>query len=207
MKNLRKLFLLMATLALLSFSLVGCGNVNSATSSKDSTEDTAKNDDADKDTTDNMGDDLDNAADDVGDAAEDVGDAAGDLAEDAGNAVGDLIDGSKGFDNYSDAHDYFLQEMGRNDSSAKYEVRNKKEDLVSYDGENQGYRFDLYNTAENADGDHKGTYYVDSKNGKIYQKNGKGKVKEVTIAAGTKTDSSAAEGVAGADNKKGSVNE
>lgn len=166
MKNLKKLLTLMTTLALLTFVLVGCGGVNSATDSKNSTE--AENDN--------------NVADDVGDAAEDVGDAVGDAAEGAGDAVGDLIDGSNGFDNYDDAHDYLMQQMGMNDTKANYEVRNEKKDLVSYDNENQGYQFELYDTATNKDGERKGIYYVDSKTGKIYEKDEKNNnVTEVTI--------------------------
>ena len=93
-----------------------------------------------------------------------------------------MIDGSNGFDNYDDAHDYFLQQMGNNDSAAKYEVRNESRDVTSYDDQNEGYQFELYDTANNAEGDRKGLYYVDKKNGKIYQRDEKSnKVNEVTM--------------------------
>lgn len=172
MKQFKKLLTLMSTLALMTFVLAGCGGVNSTTDAQNNTE--ANN--------------TNNVADDLGNAAEDVGDAVGDVAQDAGNAVGDLIDGSNGFDNYEDAHDYFMQQMGMNDTNANYEVRNAKKDLVSYDNENQGYQFELYDTANNKEGERKGIYYVDAKTGKIYLKDeANNKVTEVTINNATNT--------------------
>lgn len=173
MMKLRKCIAVMATMAVLSFAIVGCGSVNSATDSKGNGNNQSVSEDAD------------NAADDVGDAVDDVAQGVGDAVEDVGDAAADLIDGSNGFDDYDKAHDYFLQEMGFNDQNASYEVRDEKRDIVTYNGTEEGYRFELYDTANGAEGVHKGTYYVDKKNGKIYQKqDGKDKVKEVVINHG-----------------------
>ena len=170
MMKLRKCIAVMATMAVLSFAIVGCGSVNSATDSKENGNNQSVSEDAD------------NAADD---AVDDVAQGVGDAVEDVGDAAADLIDGSNGFDDYDKAHDYFLQEMGFNDQNASYEVRDEKRDIVTYNGTEEGYRFELYDTANGAEGVHKGTYYVDKKNGKIYQKqDGKDKVKEVVINHG-----------------------
>lgn len=171
MMKFKKLVTLMATLAILCFAVVGCGNVNDATDAKDN--DNKNN---------TVGEDANNASDDAANAVGDVADGAADVVDDVADGVADMIDGSNGFDNYDDAHDYFLQQMGNNDSAAKYEVRNESRDVTSYDDQNEGYQFELYDTANNAEGDRKGLYYVDKKNGKIYQRDEKSnKVNEVTI--------------------------
>lgn len=169
MMKFKKLVTLMATLAILCFAVAGCGKVNDATDAKD------KNNNA-------VGEDADNAANDAADAVGDVADGAANAVDDVADGVADMIDGSNGFDNYDDAHDYFLQQMGNNDSGANYEVRNESRDVTSYDDKNEGYQFELYDTASNAEGERKGLYYVDKKNGKIYQRDEKNNaVNEVTM--------------------------
>lgn len=198
MKKIKKMMVLMAVFAVMAFALTGCGGVNNATDSATTTENNAGN---------TTNDTSDNAGSAVGDAAQDVGDAVGDVAEGAGDAVSDLIDGSNGFDNYADAHDYFLQEMGRGNNGAKYEVRNEKKDLVSYDNNNKGYSFELYDTSSNSKGERVGQFYVDSKNGKIYQKNEKtneiDEYKINTKSNGNATNGTGAEGMTGTDGTNG----
>jgi uncharacterized protein (DUF2147 family) len=175
MKTMKKWGVLLGVFALLTFGLVGCGGVNSATDANNQT-----------DTDTNGTDDTDSVGDDIGDAAEDVGDAVGDVAEGAGDAVADLIDGTDGFDNYDDAHDYLLQRLGMKDTNANYEVRDENRELVSYDDTNEGYQFEIYDTSQNTDGEHKGTYYVDSKTGKVYRRKADDDtLKEVDVSVDT----------------------
>ena len=177
MMKFKKLVTLMATLAILCFAVVGCGNVNDATDAKNKDNNT-------------VGEDADKAGNDAADAVDDVADGAANAVDDVADGVADMIDGSNGFDNYDDAHDYFLQQMGNNDTAAKYEVRNESRDITSYDDKNEGYQFELYDTANNAEGDRKGLYYVDKKTGKIYQRDEKNNaVNEVTMKnTNTKND-------------------
>ena len=182
---MKKLVTLVATLGLLTFAFTGCGGVNSVTDARDnSTEDSVVGDVAD-----GVGDAVEDVADGVGDVAQDAGDAVGDVADGAadmvgdaadsvGNATSDLIDGTNGFDNYDDAHDYLIQQMGYYDNGATYEIRNENRELVKYDDSDkkrEGYEFELYDTAQSKAGKRLGTYYVDSKKGTIYQKDDAGK--------------------------------
>lgn len=181
----KKLVTLIATLGLFTFAFTGCGGVNSVTDAKDqTTEDSVVGDvadgigDAAEDLGDAAGDMAEDAGDAIGDVADGAADMVGDAAEGVGNATSDLIDGTNGFNNYQDAHDYLIQQMGYYDNGAVYEIRNENRDLVKYDdndSKREGYEFELYDTAQNKAGKKLGTYYVDSKKGTIYQKDDAGK--------------------------------
>lgn len=145
MKNL-KLFICMTCIAAIGcFLLVGCGK-NNSTSGNNTQENSSGSDNAN-------------------------GTGEGDVI---GGAVGDIADGigdmTSGFTNYKDAHDYFMDQMGRENSNAQYELRNESEDLTTYDGSTQGYHFELYDTANNSDGEKVGDFYLEPNSGKIYQK-------------------------------------
>jgi hypothetical protein len=99
-------------------------------------------------------------ADDVTDAADDIADGAMDAADDIAN----------GFDNYDDAHDYLLERLGKDDSDARYEVRNAKKGLSEYKKGAKGYYFEVYDTSGDKDKKY-GDFYVDRDNGKVYRKN------------------------------------
>lgn len=135
----------------------------------------------------------------VTDAADNVGDAAGDLAEGAGNAVEDVADGvgnavddlvgTNGFDNYDDAHKYFLETMGNYHADAKFEIRDEDKNLTDYQEGSKGYRFKLYDTSKNQEGELFGEFYVDADTGMIYRA---GDDKKVTEYRGMKDDGNAA---------------
>lgn len=145
MKKLHSYFYLMLTTVALSFALTGCGNsANGSTSGN------------------NDNNVLEDAADDVGTAVEDVADGIG-------NAVDDLV-GNGGFDNYNDAHDYFLDTMGSYHSDAKFELRDEDQELNDYQEGSKGYHFHLYDTSNNENGDYFGEFFVDATSGMIYQK-------------------------------------
>ncbi len=152
MKNIKKVFSLCLVLIMLSTCLAGCGTNNAGT-----TGDNALNE---------LGTDTKNAVNDAGDVAKDVVDGVEDVAEGTGN----LVTG-KGFNTYNDAHDYFLEQMGTGNNAAKYEVRNESQDLMEYQSGSKGYRFELYDTANDTNGTRVGEYYVDSATGLIYSKN------------------------------------
>lgn len=151
MKKTHSYFYLMLTTVTLAFILTGCGN-----STKGST--SGNNDN-------NV---LEDAVDDVGTAVEDVADGVS-------NAVDDLV-GNGGFDNYKDAHDYFLETMGSYHSDASFELRDEDQELNDYQEGSKGYHFHLYDTSKNKNGDYFGEFYVDATNGSIYQKDENGTV-------------------------------
>ena len=109
--------------------------------------------------------------------ADDVGNAVDDVADGVGDAVDDLV-GKGGFDNYSDAHDYFMDTMGSYHSDAKFELRDEDKNLNDYQEGSKGYRFNLYDTSSNTDGELFGEFYVDANSGAIYRKGDDGKVTE-----------------------------
>ena len=192
MKKTSKKILAMTTLTLLlSFATVGCGeeSMNDATGTDTDTTTVDPSTEDMTDETNNVGDNgndsmLGDAADSVGNAVGDiangVGDAVGDVANGIGNAANDVIDGvengidnmANGFDTYNDASDYLIGKFENYDNTGKYEVRNKKMDLVSYTNGKQGYEFEIHNTI-NGNDKTVGTFYVDKDNGKIYQKDKK----------------------------------
>lgn len=110
------------------------------------------------------------------DVVDNVGDAAEDVIDGVGNAVDDLV-GDNGFDNYSDAHDYFLDTMGNYHSDAKFELRDEKKDLVDYQEGSKGYHFNLYDTSDDS-GKMFGEFYVDATSGLIYRVGDDGKIQE-----------------------------
>lgn len=175
MRIIKKLFTLMTTLAVMSVTLTGCGGVNKATDAKDN-----------KTTTENVTTNNDNmnentVGEDLGNAVEDVGDAVGDVAEGAVDAVDDLLD-ADGLNDYNEAHEYFLRKMGANNNKAKYELRNEKKELATFNDTNKGYTFELYDTANTAEGERIGKFYVEPKTGKIYHENEEtNKIEEYTM--------------------------
>lgn len=182
-----KKFLVLTTAAtLMSFAFTGCGGVNNATDAKkeEATTEMATTENG----TANNGNNT--VGEDLGNAAEGVGNAVGDVAEGVGNAVGDVLEGFTGFNNYSEAHDYFLNQMGMANGTAKYEVRNEKKDITNYNNDRKGYTFELYDVANNAEGERVGEFYVDTETGRIYQKNDKNnKIEEYTLGTATNTNS------------------
>jgi hypothetical protein len=149
MKNYLSLSLLGAALCL---SLTACGNNTGSTSGNN-----------------------DNNA--VEDAADDVGNAVEDVADGVGDAVDDLV-GNGGFDNYQDAHDYFLDAMGSYHADANFELRDEDQELTDYQEGSMGYHFHLYDTSNNEDGDLFGEFFVDANTGLIYQKDENGNINE-----------------------------
>lgn len=145
MKKIRKVLVLATVFVMATSVFTGCGK-------------NTKNDSADT-----TGDD--NVIDDAADVVDDVGEGIGDAAEDAGNALS-----GNSFDNYNDAHDYFLEQMGGYNQDAKYEVRNESQDLMEYQSGSKGYRFELYDTSKDEKGTRVGEYYVDSSTGLIYSR-------------------------------------
>lgn len=115
-----------------------------------------------------------NAAEDL---ADDVGNAADDVVNDVGDAVDDLV-GNGGFDNYDDAHDYFLDTMGSYHADSKFELRDEDKELTDYQEGSKGYRFNLYDTSKNDDGDMFGEFYVDATSGAIYRKGDNDSIEE-----------------------------
>lgn len=122
--------------------------------------------------------DEDNGSNPVGDAVDDVADGVGEAVDDMGEGIGDAVDnlGGGSFDQYDDAKKYLLDKIGKDNANANYEVRDEKEDLVSYnsaDADARGYQFSVYET----DTDEKiGIYYVDKETGKIFRYMGKDSV-------------------------------
>ncbi len=148
MTTLKKLICLSLVACSFSFALTGCGNDTNGSTSGNNDNNNA----------------MENAADNVGNAAEDVADGVG-------NAVDDLV-GGNGFDNYDDAHKYFLDTMGSYHSDAQFEVRDEDRNLTDYQEGSKGYRFHLYDTANNKDGALFGEFYVDADTGMIYKADG-----------------------------------
>lgn len=169
---MKKHFFSLVMTTIFCFSLVGCGQ-NTTNGS------TSGNNDATLE--DNLENDADNVIDDVGTAAEDIVDGVG-------NAVEDLVGGNS-FDNYSDAHDYFMETMGNYHSDANFEIRNESKDLFDYQEGSKGYRFSLYDTSSNPDGELFGEFYVDATSGMIYRLEDDGTIKEYPTKNGTSTTS------------------
>lgn len=158
MKTFKKLACLTLVTCCLCFALTGCGNNDKGSTS-------GNNDN-------NMVDDTaNNIGDAAGDLVEGAGNAVEDVADGVGNAVDDLV-GTNGFDNYDDAHKYFLETMGNYHSDAKFEVREEDRNLADYQEGSKGYRFKLYDTSKNAEGELFGEFYVDATTGMIYQADG-----------------------------------
>ena len=148
-KTLWTLCMALAVVFGTSMIFTGCSNNNGDdTSATENTE------------TDRSSTDKDSVADDVGDAADDIIDGAEDAVDDIAN----------GFDNYGDAHDYLLNQLGNDEEDGRYEVRNKTEDTTEYQDGSEGYYFEVYDTKDDS-GKKYVDYYVDKDTGKIYQKN------------------------------------
>ncbi len=156
---MKKNLFYLCTLAIFCCALTGCGD-NTTTGSTSGNNDPLLGENT---TEDNVVDDL--------------GDAAMDVADGVGNAVDDLV-GENGFDNYGDAHDYFLDTMGSYHSDAQFELRDESEDLMDYQEGSKGYRFSLYDTSNNDAGDMFGEFYVDATSGLIYRMEDDGTIKE-----------------------------
>lgn len=150
-----KNFLSLVTLSMaVCFSMTGCGN-NTTTGS------TSGNND-------------NNVIEDV---ANDAGNAVEDVADGVGNAVNDLV-GNGGFNNYNDAHDYFLETMGAYHADANFEIRDEDRELNDYQEGSKGYHFKLYDTSKNDQGELFGEFYVDANSGMIYKKDENGNINE-----------------------------
>lgn len=148
MRKSKRVFIALSATAMLSlFAFTGCGNA--ATKTTGTTIDSTV-------TTGGVINDLEEGASKVGDAA------------------GDLVD--KGFGVYDDAHDYLMTRFRETDANGKYEVRKEKKDLVNYATGRQGYRFELYNTANGEE--RVGEFYVDAADGTIHRMNEKTKAIE-----------------------------
>lgn len=176
MKNLKSYACLAALACAFSFVLTGCGS-KASTSGNNVSSSTAET--------------VRDAADRVGDAARDVAEGVGDAAKNVTTGVGDAVDdllGDGGFDNYADAHDYFLDTMGAYHSDANFELRNEDRALADYQEGSKGYHFYLYDTSRNSSGEKFGEFYVDANSGVIY-KRGTGNTLE-EYPAGRSTTSS-----------------
>lgn len=158
------------TFVILCCALTGCGNSTTTGS-------TSGNNDP------QLGE---SSTQDNNNALDNLGDDAMDVADDIGNAVDDLV-GGKGFDNYRDAHDYFLNTMGNYHSDAKFELRNESEDLMDYQEGSKGYRFSLYDTSNNENGEMFGEFYVDATSGLIYRLEEDGTISEYPAKNNTTT--------------------
>lgn len=177
MKKLKFCFCMACLAAMSCFILTGCGNRNSTSgnNTQASTNDKAS-------TSENAGNAVGDAIGDVGNA---VGDAVGDVANGVGDAVGDI---TSGFTNYGDAHDYFMDRMGKDNPNSQYELRNESKDLTTYDGSTQGYHFELYDTAVNSDGEKVGDFYLEPKSGRVYKKDASGKFNEYQFKGAANED-------------------
>lgn len=149
MKNFKNYFRILAVACIFCFALTGCGNKDNASTS-------GNNDN-------NLADDASNTVDDVADGI--------------GNAVDDLV-GNGGFNNYNDAHDYFMDTMGSYHADSSFELRDEDQNLNDYQEGSKGYRFNLYDTSSNQEGDLFGEFYVDATSGKIYRKGNDGTISE-----------------------------
>ena len=162
MKNLKHYLYLSILFVTVSAMLTGCGS--STANSTSGNNNTDKNDLSEK---------VSDASDDVADAAKDVAEGAADAVGDAASEIGDATDdllGDGGFDNYNDAHDYFLDTMSSYHSDAKFELRNEDKKLNDYQEGSKGYHFYLYDTSKNESGDRFGEFFVDATTGRIYLK-------------------------------------
>lgn len=163
MKKFEKFFPVLAAACVLCFALTGCGNSDNSSTSGN-----------------NDNNAVENAADDVGNAVEDVADGVG-------NAVNDLV-GNGGFNNYNDAHDYFMNTMTSYHSDANFELRDEDQNLNDYQEGSKGYHFKLYDTSSNENGEFFGEFYVDATSGRIYKKGEDGTITEYPVTGnGTNT--------------------
>ena len=169
MKNFKQLITLCIVCSFFALNLTGCGSKNAKSYSGNN--DTDKND---------LSEDLSDATKDVADG---VVDGAKDVADGIGDATDDLL-GDGGFDNYSDAHDYFLEAMSNYHSDAKFELRNEDKKLNNYQEGSKGYHFYLYDTSRNKDGEQFGEFYVDATSGRIYQKGNDNSISEYPATSG-----------------------
>lgn len=186
MKKLKLFVCVTCILAMGCFVLTACGDKNS-TSGNNTQE---QNGNAANGTNGN------NAMDDAGNA---IGDAVDDVADGIGDAVNDI---TSGFENYGDAHDYFMKRMGEDNPKAQYELRNESEDLTAYDGNTQGYHFELYDTATNSEGERIGDFYLEPKSGKVYKKDsGSGNISEYKFASNGNKNSGTNKNDTGAANR------
>lgn len=175
MKNLKNYLCLAVITCVVCFTLTGCGNNDNGSTSGNNDNNAAK------------------------DMADDAGDVVKDVADGVGDAVDDLV-GNGGFDNYKDAHDYFLDTMGAYHSDAKFELRDEDQELNDYQEGSKGYHFSLYDTSKNDKGDLFGEFYVDATSGAIYKKGDNDKVTEYpTSNDGNKADSN------GTDNNNNTI--
>lgn len=175
MKNFKHFLTLSIVCAFFAISLTGCGTKK--------TDSTSGNNNTDKnDLSEDISDAAENAADDVKDAGEDAVDATKDVAEGIGNATDDLL-GDGGFDNYNDAHDYFLDTMSSYHSDAKFELRDEDKELNDYQEGSKGYHFYLYDTSKNEKGDRFGEFFVDATSGRIYQKGSDNSISEYPVTS------------------------
>lgn len=145
MRNVKK-GMKIATLCLFCFLMTGCGNNDNNATTEAASDNSAME---------NAGTMVENVVDDVVDGT--------------ANMVDDLV-GNDGFQNYNDAHSYFLETMGAYHSDAQFELREENENLTDYQEGSKGYQFKLYDKSKNADGEFFGEFYVDANSGVIYKK-------------------------------------
>lgn len=156
MKKFKHSITLVALACMLSFTFVGCGNSDNNSTSGNNTS-TENNE---------MGNAMDDAANDVGNMVEDTVD---DVVDGAENVVDDLT-GQNGFENYQDAHDYFLETMNSYHPESKFEIRNEDKELNDFQEGSRGYHFYLYDTSADENGKLFGEFFVDADSGMIYRK-------------------------------------
>lgn len=144
MRTLKKMTSLLLVTCSLGLALTGCGNNDKGSTSGNN----------------------DNNV--VEDAANNVGNAVEDVADGVGNAVNDLV-GTNGFDNYEDAKSYLLQTMEEYHPDMKFEIRDEDKNLTDYQEGSKGYRFRLYDTSKDENGELFGEFYVDANSGVIYR--------------------------------------
>lgn len=168
MKNIKHFLCLSALCMITVFTLTGCGqNTANSTSGNNNTD---KND----------------LSENVSDAARDVAggaaDATKEIADGIGDATNDLL-GKGGFDNYNDAHDYFLDTMGSYHADANFELRNEDKELNDYQEGSKGYHFYLYDTSKNENGEQFGEFFVDANSGRIYRKGTDNSIEEYPVTS------------------------
>ena len=176
MKKIKYYMCIMAVLTATAFALTGCGK-DTTTGSTSGNNNTDKND-----VSENMSDAAKDVADGAKDAGRDVVNGAKDMAEGIGNATDDLL-GHGGFDNYNDAHDYFLSTMGSYHSDAKFELRDENTSLNDYQEGSKGYYFHLYDTSKNTSGDEFGEFFVDADSGRIYRRGSNNSIEEYPVTS------------------------
>lgn len=179
MKKIKHFLCLSAICLITAYALTGCGT-DTAAGSTSGNNNTDKND-LSENLSDAAKDVADGAADAAKEAADGATDATKDLADGIGDATNDLL-GKGGFDNYNDAHDYFLDTMGSYHADAKFELRDEDKELNDYQEGSKGYHFHLYDTSKNNNGDDFGEFYVDVNSGRIYKKGVNDTVEEYPAA-------------------------